>query len=54
MDNRRTLSIIAQGARRASHGISKMDEQEVDIDESNSITIENLQRRRSSRVCLIV
>jgi hypothetical protein len=53
MDNRRTLSIIAQGAgRRTSRAVSRADEALFEAEESNNLLNENLQRRRSSaRVC---
>jgi hypothetical protein len=50
MDNRRTLSIIAQGSsgsRRQSHALSNNDNHQ---DLSNDLAIENLLNRRSSRV----
>ena len=52
MDNRRTLSIIAQGAggRRPSRMVTISDELDLDTDIPNEINISHLQRRRSSRV----
>lgn len=53
MDNRQTLSIIAGGgsARRASRIVTSVsDEQNDNEDLPNDFTIENLSRRRSSRV----
>ncbi len=54
MDNRQTLSIIAQGssAHRSSRVVLNNDENNFEIDELNDLTSENLQRRRSSRVSL--
>lgn len=53
MDNRRTLSIIAQGssAARSSRNILNDDEQNFDINAPNDLTDENLQRRQSNHVC---
>ena len=55
MDNRRTLSIIAQGAGNTSRTNrstlqNNNEEEEFIIDEPSGLPSENLQRRRSSRV----
>jgi hypothetical protein len=52
MDNRRTLSIIAQSTgRRTSRAISNAGEQDFESKDTNNLINEDLQRRRSSRVC---
>ena len=61
MDNRRTLSIIAQGAgntRRSSRTALQNtnnptdEDEEFTLDEPAGLPEEFLQRRRSSRVCV--
>jgi hypothetical protein len=54
MDARRTLSFITQGnsARRPSRILSNDDEQDLDINGPSDLTIDNLQRRQSSRVII--
>jgi hypothetical protein len=56
MDNRRTLSIIAQSTstHRPSRIVSNNNEQDLEINGLDDLTIDNLQRRRSSRVSLII
>jgi hypothetical protein len=54
MDARRTLSFITQGnsARRPSRILSNDDEQDLEINGPSDLTIDNLQRRQSSRVII--
>jgi hypothetical protein len=55
MDSRRTLSFLAQGTggRRMSRAVATInDEQDFELESPSDLTIENLQRRRSSRVSL--
>ncbi|CAF2589671.1 unnamed protein product [Rotaria sp. Silwood2] len=52
MDNRRTISVISSGTsnRGLNHIMPNNDEQDLEINESNELTIENLQKHQSTEL----